>query len=161
MPVHDRTLWEMIKPKSEIILSLEERISIICKSLDGLIYLQKKKLLHLDIKPSNIMLDLSGNGNWNRETVILTDFGLCTKFEVLSGEAGTPGYGSPEQFLGRPTEQSDNFAVGKLGIITMFPWEDAWHLLRQPLKDGEGNPVTSIPELKIFHEAISSLLDVS
>ena len=161
MPIYDCTLWEMLKPsESGIILSLEERISIICKSLDGLIFLQENRKLHLDIKPSNIMLRLSDDKTWDQETLVLTDFGLATNFDILSGNAGTPGYGSPEQFLGRPSKTSDNFAIGKLIIITIFPWNVGWNFLRQPITDENDKQIANEKNLKPLYEMILSLLNV-
>ena len=162
MPIYDCTLWQMLKPsENEIILRIEERISIIWKSLDGLIFLQENRKLHLDIKPSNIMLRLSDDKTWDKETVVLTDFGLATNFDILYGFAGTPGYGSPEQFLGTPSETSDNFAVGKLIIITIFPWNVGWNFLRQPITDESDKQMANEKKLKPFYEMISSLLNVS
>jgi len=162
MPIYDCTLWEMLK--SPKLSTLEERISIILKCLDGLMALQSEQLLHLDVKPSNVALQRSDDGNWDKESVVLIDFGLASDFEILSGRAGTPGYGSPEQFLGTPSQTSDNFAAGKLAILTMFPWDTAWDYLKRPIKDGETNEVIDVKNdarLTKFYKIICKLLDVS
>ena len=159
MPIFDTTLWDMLKTSSNSTLTTKMRIMILCKVIDGLIYIQAHKLVHLDIKPANIMLKLKNN-QWDGQTVVITDFGLCSPYKTLSGTAGTPGYGAPEQFIGRPSQTSDNYAVGKLGLMVMFPWQLAWNLLTQPLKKGEISNIEKNPNLRQYHQIISQLLNV-
>lgn len=74
-----------------------EALSYIRKIGDALSYMHSRKMLHLDIKPGNIMFDGSHN-------VKIIDFGLSQQYEA-SGEseftdglgAGSPGYASIEQ----------------------------------------------------------------
>ena len=139
---------------------MSHRVKIVCNVIDGLIYLQSHQLCHLDVKPSNILLSVT-NGEWNGETLVLSDFGLSASFDNLIGNGGTPGYGSPEQFLGEPSPKSDNYAAGKLGVMTLFPWQSAWNFLAQPLVKGEMSEVEKSPLLKPFHQMISALLNVS
>ena len=155
----DSTLWDLLK--SATTLKMKQRVEIICRVLDGLIYVQNKGVVHLDIKPANIMVDKNANGEWDGKTVIIVDFGLSTTFDCLKGNAGTPGFGSPEQFLGKPSYKSDNYGLGKTGIITIFPWQSAWNFLAQPVEDGEISEVENSPLLKPFHGMISALLSVS
>ncbi|CAL5352020.1 unnamed protein product [Camellia sinensis] len=99
-------------------LSWEMRHGIICGVTQALDYIHNgcaKRVLHRDIKASNIMLDSEFNA-------CLGDFGLARTFQV--GEithhstkevAGTPGYMAPESFLtGRATVQTDVYAFGVL-----------------------------------------------
>jgi len=69
--------------------------------------LQDRNLCHLDIKPSNILVNLTGT-KWNGD-LVLTDFGLSGTVENATGRAGTPGFGSPEQFVGQVHKHSDNY----------------------------------------------------
>ena len=156
MPIYDCTLWELLKNRRTT-LTPRTRIGILCKTLDGLIHIQNHKLAHLDIKPSNIMVKLK-SGQWDGQTVVICDFGLCSKMDILSGTAGTPGCGSPEQFIGKPSPRSDNYAFGKLAILTIFPWNMGWNLLAQPIKNGISEIAN--PSLLNRFQIISSILNV-
>ncbi|XP_062112203.1 probable L-type lectin-domain containing receptor kinase S.5 [Humulus lupulus] len=99
-------------------LSWKRRLSIICGVAQALDYLHNdctNRVLHRDIKSSNIMLDSEFNAK-------LGDFGLARiiqqseKTHHTTREiAGTPGYMAPESFLtGRATVETDVYAFGVL-----------------------------------------------
>ena len=73
------------------------------------------KVLHRDVKASNILIDAAGEPH-------LSDFGLARLLEDSSGTShgiflGTPDYASPEQANSRPLdERSDLYSLG----IVMF-----------------------------------------
>ena len=79
----------------------------------------KEKLLHLDLKPENLMLDHNG-------TVKITDLGIarCLRdFELSSNQevSGTPAFMSPEQAMGEPDldVRSDIFSLGSTLYFTL------------------------------------------
>ncbi|MBR4902514.1 MAG: protein kinase [Victivallales bacterium] len=88
------------------VLPLEDKIRVMYQAVQALSYLHKKKIVHLDIKPSNFMLV---NGK-----IKLIDFGVS----VVSGYqskaiTGTGGYLSPEQICKDTIdERTDIFALG-------------------------------------------------
>ena len=92
-------------------LSLTETNRImqqICQALD---YAHQQLIIHLDIKPANILFDHHGNA-------LVNDFGLARVLEKqthvsLSRKSGTPAYMPPEQSLAdKAGPFSDVFAVG-------------------------------------------------
>ncbi|XP_058185527.1 probable L-type lectin-domain containing receptor kinase S.5 [Rhododendron vialii] len=92
------------------------RRKIISGVASALYYLNNhynKRVVHRDVKASNIMLDAEFNGK-------LGDFGLArtldnekTSYKEVGGVPGTMGYMAPEYvFTGKATEQSDVYAFG-------------------------------------------------
>ena len=88
------------------VLPLEDKIRVMYQAIQALSFVHKKKVIHLDIKPSNFMLV---NGK-----IKLIDFGVS----VMSGYqskaiTGTGGYLSPEQICKDTIdERTDIFALG-------------------------------------------------
>jgi serine/threonine protein kinase len=100
------------------VLDWKTRSSVIRDVAQALDYLHngcEKRVLHRDIKASNIMLDIFYNGK-------LGDFGLARTIQKRNEThhstkeiAGTPGYMAPETFLtGRATVETDVYAFGVL-----------------------------------------------
>jgi serine/threonine protein kinase len=76
---------------------------------DALQYAHDHGLIHLDIKPANLLLD-------GQDRLMLADFGVSTLLEgythaSLHGYVGTPLYTAPEQWLEQPRVASDQYAL--------------------------------------------------
>lgn len=102
----------------ESTISWETRLSVVTGSAQALDYLHngcEERILHRDIKSSNIMLDSEFNPK-------LGDFGLARTIKLSDQThhstkelAGTPGYMAPESILtGRFTIETDVYAFGIL-----------------------------------------------
>ncbi|KAF8006164.1 hypothetical protein BT93_K0469 [Corymbia citriodora subsp. variegata] len=105
---------------NECVLNWQQRKKIILHIAKGLNYLHedcRHKIVLLDIKPQNILLD----GNFNAK---VADFGLSKlidreQSQVVTTMRGTPGYTAPEWLSAAITEKVDiyNFGVVILEIV--------------------------------------------
>ncbi len=121
LAVHPYIVMEWLEGKSllarlnELPLPYEEVAEIGAKAAAALDDLHRQHVIHLDIKPSNILFRSSGEA-------VLIDFGLSrhTQLPDLMQEEfrlpyGTAPYMAPEQLLGiRHDPRSDQFALGVL-----------------------------------------------
>jgi WD40 repeat protein/serine/threonine protein kinase len=110
--IRGTTLEERVKRAGA--LELTEVLRIGVQTAKGLAAAHAQGVVHRDIKPGNILLE---NGI---ERVKITDFGLARAAEEAGGMqgavlAGTPGYMSPEQARGEPTDhRTDLFSLGSV-----------------------------------------------
>ncbi|KAF9616458.1 hypothetical protein IFM89_029755 [Coptis chinensis] len=100
-------------------LSSKQVCSIALETARGILYLHQgcgNRILHLDIKPPNVLLD----SNFSAK---VSDFGLAKMIDKdhshvsLTAAQGTPGYAAPEMWLknfGPVTEKSDVYSYGML-----------------------------------------------
>ncbi|XP_042019946.1 cysteine-rich receptor-like protein kinase 2 [Salvia splendens] len=109
----DSFIFDLDKGKE---LDWEKRLKIIVGTAEGLVYLHENtstRIIHRDIKASNILLD-------SRMRAKIADFGLARSFEkdqshISTAIAGTLGYMAPEYLAyGQLTEKADVYSFGVL-----------------------------------------------
>ena len=95
----------------------DDSLEIFRQMIAGIAAIHAAGIVHRDIKPTNVMLDHSGD----RICISIMDFGLARRHEsettILKPRvlAGTPGYLAPELLMGqRPSPATDIFALGVL-----------------------------------------------
>jgi len=96
--------------------SLKARVALIAKIARAIHYAHQRGILHRDLKPGNILLDVNGEP-------AVTDFGLARRIEgdselTLSGAVlGSPCYMAPEQAAGHSHEVTIAADIYSLGAI--------------------------------------------
>ena len=105
----------IIKWLEEIdVLSLQAIRDITHQVADALQYAHDNQLMHLDIKPSNILIDKKKSLP-SKPYSLLADFGTTNLRKLMSGATHqlqeAPAYIAPEQWLGRPVFASDQYAL--------------------------------------------------
>lgn len=89
-------------------ISLEQLKSLFVQSLQGLAYLHEEKILHGDLKPSNLLVEQKDGGSVQLKII---DFGISHPEWVKRG--GTPSFMPPEKILRQTVdERSDLYALG-------------------------------------------------
>lgn len=109
--------WIFSKNPAEACLDWQLRRNIILDIAKGLAYLHdecRQRIVHLDIKPQNILLDSNLRAR-------VSDFGLSKlvdrdQSQIVTTMRGTPGYLAPEWLTSVITEKAD---VYSFGIVVM------------------------------------------
>jgi serine/threonine protein kinase len=123
-----RTLSELVD--SSGLLSASEMVPVARGIAEALIYLEEKRVVRIDLKPSNVMIHPVRGP-------ILIDFGIAKSLDLstitLPGAViGTPVFMAPEQFEGRAGDQRAD--IHALAIVMYYcltgesPWDPGANL---------------------------------
>ncbi len=102
-------------PKGTIV-PLGTVVDYIKQIAQALQYAHDRNLIHRDLKPENLLVGENGE-------ILLSDFGIAALAHSTSTlqtgtYAGTLPYSAPEQILGKPRRESDQYALG----IILYEW---------------------------------------
>ncbi|MES2582639.1 MAG: serine/threonine-protein kinase [Pseudomonadota bacterium] len=133
--------------------SVRSSIVMVHDLLMALDHAHRQNVVHRDVKPANMLIELSGR-------VKLTDFGVAriqepdeTNLTQVGGAVGTPKYMSPEQAKGlRGDSRSDVFSAGVVlyelltGVLP-FDGENQFVIIHQIVGHEPARPSTLNPEV--------------
>lgn len=108
--IEGETLAQMLKRMGSI--PIVQAVRLAASILDGLVYAHQQGVMHLDIKPANVIVAENGQP-------MLLDFGIARHIvqhaDTLTRLDGTPRYMAPERITGQGAEfRSDIYSVGIL-----------------------------------------------
>lgn len=145
-------------------LSLEQKVRLLAQAAEGLHAAHCEGLLHRDVKPSNILVEQTSDGELK---ALVTDFGLATELgdaelPAAGALAGSPCYIAPERLSGSPAAVDRRSDVYSLGITIYrlltgelpFTGEKTVDVLRQALQEDLPPPRQRLPTLPAELEAI-------
>jgi serine/threonine-protein kinase len=145
--VNGKSLFHHIQ--NEVRFGLKEIGEVVRQLLDGLGYAHALGVVHRDIKPSNILINDDGR-------LKLTDFGIAridsSTLTQVGEIMGSPGYMSPEQFLGTDIDaRGDIYSVGVIAYELLagrrpFTGNNA-EVMRQALNERPANPSDLNPKI--------------
>lgn len=126
----------------------------------GLVHLHDHQILHLDLKPANLMLCDDG-------TVKIADFGLCRLLddEPATVIRGTPAYMAPEQLTGEAVDRTADWygcACVMVELITghrCFSARDLMEVILRKSSFDPERPWTDWPASAALSELLAQALD--
>jgi serine/threonine protein kinase len=140
-------------------LSLLESLLLIDDVLAGLEHAHLRGIVHCDIKPENILLNVR-LGGWRAR---ISDFGISKLSQELrseeeTGNTGSPAYMAPERFYGQYSATSDLYSVGVM-LYELLTGDRPFQGTPSELMSAHLNTPLHIPE--IVPEVCRSLLVTS
>ncbi|WAL58652.1 serine/threonine-protein kinase [Thermocoleostomius sinensis] len=109
---HGGTLRKLMA--EDVRVGMLQSLKLVADILQGLDHAHSHDIIHCDIKPENILLNVEPNG-W---TARISDFGVARlsqeSVRQALGNTGSPAYMAPERFYGQYSPTSDLYAVGVL-----------------------------------------------
>ena len=146
-------------------------IAIATQVCDALEEAHRRRLVHRDLKPDNVLLSTVEDGVWAK----VLDFGIARVMRDPNGAltvnestveiAGTPAYMSPEQILGKqPDPRSDLYALGVI-LYELVTKERPFHddtsvaLCMRQLNEAPRRPSTLVDGIEGLEDVILSLMN--
>jgi hypothetical protein len=119
-------------------------------------YTHDRGVVHRDVKPGNVLLQLEPNGHWH---ALLADFGIARGADASSHRtkvSGTLAYMAPEQFKGDFSPASDQYALAVMTYQLLTghtPYEGDMATLTQ------GHLYGTPPSVRSYNAALPAKVD--
>lgn len=98
-------LLEHARPITEVEADDVTKVRYVAEVLQAMVYLHRRGVLHLDLKPANVLV--------SDDRAYLVDFGLAVGYDEQVGMGGTLAYMAPELLhMKPPSVASDLYALG-------------------------------------------------
>lgn len=144
------------------LLTPQQALPYLEEAASALQYAHEHSLIHLDVKPANLLLDAQGR-------LMLADFGVSVLLDdythaSLHYYVGTPLYTAPEQWLEQPRAASDQYALavtfyqlltGRAPFTGNLYAVMHGHLQSQPPLMSEFNPLIPPQVEQVFQRALA------
>jgi len=171
LPVYDMSLDIILDEKIKKAIQEGSRKDSLFREYDlvrllhhissALVYLKQNGIVHNDIKPDNILVNVEGDDY----SFYLSDFGISTSIKRSVAEQSrqtellglSMHYASPEQWQGKSTYQSDVFGLGAMLYELMtgqFPSGRSDIGIGQLLADEKGIEVPEVRYTDYFYQDI-------
>ena len=149
--IKGRTQYKLTLPASPAFVS-----DLIGQVASALQYTHDRGIVHRDVKPGNVLLQLEPNGHWH---ALLADFGIARCADASSQRtkvSGTLAYMAPEQFSSKFSPASDQYALAVMSYQLLTghtPFEgDIATLTRGHIYD-------SPPSVRSYNAALPAAVD--
>ena len=149
---------DMLSAAPEGRLTWQEAMPLIVDASRGLVFAEKRGIIHRDIKPDNLMLT-------SEQRVKIGDLGLAKKAEEGAGDKsifGTPHFIAPEQAQGKElTHAADLYALGATFYRmvtgkTPFAGDTVKEILKKQINEPHQPIAQIVPE---FPEDLAVIVD--
>ena len=118
--VDGETLADFLQTHPDYLRNHRHADRLVRQLLDVVQYLHSHQVLHLDLKPQNLLVTHIGHD------LQLVDFGYCYTDAYPDTTGRTDRYAAPEQLQGGPlNERTDIYAIGRL--LDMLPCASAYN----------------------------------
>ncbi|MCB9679475.1 MAG: SUMF1/EgtB/PvdO family nonheme iron enzyme [Alphaproteobacteria bacterium] len=125
-------------------------LAALASVVDAVAHAHARGVLHLDIKPGNVLL--GEHGAW------LLDWGVARRVEERGERGGTPGYMAPERAYGASNAASDVYGLGRV-LQDLVAARPALGDLRQVAESAVSALPSDRPTAAALHREIVDWLD--
>ena len=153
---YEMTLFDYLRNNPH--LEISKRLDIWSKVAGAIQAQHQSGIINFDVKSNNVYVSLEQN---DVKELVVADFGIGSGDEYVYHHYGTPGFGAPEQFTSAAYQESDIFALGKLSLQIIFPFDTFWAIIGTPVDQSAIEKFRKTHKVfEKFHDLVSAMLQV-